>query len=226
MYTYMSICIYIKEKNTVCHIWFMCNTFRGCLILVVSSTFLCWGIAHVRCYWSCLPWIVAWSWRKGWCYQHISHLLSYLSPSLSIQDTPTVTDTDAYKWLSALPAIFFQQPLPGGCQLVWLTASDPLSRSLHPGLFLPSTHTHQCHYSSMCIRSCTSFSSSRFSFAEWFVSSVPLNGMCLFSAFSANLDVDATLEKTKQNKEKKKQKTKKHFPKLWRVGDFWGWAQQ
>lgn len=79
MYTYMSICIYIKQKNTVCHIWFMCNTFSGCLKLVVSNTLLCWGIAHVRCYWSCLPWIVAWSWWKDnvtstfFTYCHISH---------------------------------------------------------------------------------------------------------------------------------------------------------
>ena len=36
----MSICIYIKEKNTVCHIWFMCSTFSGCLKLVLSSTLL------------------------------------------------------------------------------------------------------------------------------------------------------------------------------------------
>lgn len=69
-----------KTENTVCHIWFMCNTFSGCLKLVVSSTLLCWGIAHMRCYWSCLPWIVAWSWWKDnvtstfLTYCHISHL--------------------------------------------------------------------------------------------------------------------------------------------------------
>lgn len=51
---------------------------------------------------------------------------------------------------------------------------------------------------------------------KWFVSSVPLNGMCLFSAFSANLDVDATLKKnnnkktTKQKKKETKKKTNKH----------------
>lgn len=84
MYTYMSICIYIKQKNTVCHIWFMCNTFSGCLKLVLSSTLLCWGIAHVQCYWSCLTWTVAWSW---WKENVTSTFLTYCkvsSPSLSI----------------------------------------------------------------------------------------------------------------------------------------------
>lgn len=80
----MSICIYIKQKNTVCHIWFMCNTFSGCLKLVLSSTLLCWRIAHVQCYWSCLTWTVAWSWWKD---NVTSTFLTYCkvsSPSLSI----------------------------------------------------------------------------------------------------------------------------------------------
>lgn len=84
MYTYMSICIYIKQKSTVCHIWFMCNTLSGCLELVLSSTLLCWGRAHVQCYWSCLTWTVAWSWWKD---DVTSTFLTYCKvslPSLSI----------------------------------------------------------------------------------------------------------------------------------------------
>lgn len=137
MYTYMSICIYIKQKNTVCHIWFMCNTFSGCLKLVISSTLLCRGIAHVRCYWSCLPWIVAWSWWKDnvtstfLTYCHISHLHWVL------QATPTVTDTNTQVTLLTAHQLY-QWSLPWGRQLVWLTASCTLSRPT-PGSF---SHTH------------------------------------------------------------------------------------
>lgn len=58
MYTYMFICIYIKQENTVCHIWFVCNTFSGCLNLGVSRN------THMQCFWSCLPWTVACSLRR------------------------------------------------------------------------------------------------------------------------------------------------------------------
>lgn len=80
----MSICIYIKQNNTVCHIWFMCNTFSGCLKLVISSTLLCWGIARVRCSWSCLPWIVAWSWWKDNVTSTFLTYCNFSSLSLSI----------------------------------------------------------------------------------------------------------------------------------------------
>lgn len=58
-------------------------------------------------------------------------------------------------------------------------------------------------------------------FVERFLSSVPLYGMCLFSAFSANLDVNATLKKNVKERERERKKPK-HISKLWRVGGFGG----
>lgn len=152
MYTYMSICIYIKQKNTVCHIWFMCNTFSGCLKLVISSTLLGWGIAHVRCYWSCLPWTVAWSWWKD---NVTSTFLTYCHISQRHRELQS-----AHTQVTLLTAHrLYQWPLPWGRQLAWLTASStptPLSAPL--GLFSP---THQCRYNSTCLL-CISFSSLHF----------------------------------------------------------------
>lgn len=62
----------------------MCNTFSGCLKLVLSSTLLCWGVAHVQCYWSCLTWTVAWSWWKDNVTSTFLTYCNVSSPSLSI----------------------------------------------------------------------------------------------------------------------------------------------
>lgn len=70
MYTYMFICIYIKQKNTVCHIWFVCNTFSGCLKLGVSRN------THMQCFWSCLPWTVACSLRKDVTSTFVTYCLN------------------------------------------------------------------------------------------------------------------------------------------------------
>lgn len=173
MYTYMSICIYIKQKNTVCHIWFMCNTFSGCLKLVISSTLLGWGIAHVRCYWSCLPWTVAWSWWKDnvtstfLTYCHISQRHRELQPAHT--QVTLLTAHRLYQW-----------PLPWGRQLVWLTASSTPTPLSAPWVFFPPhisavTAQHACYVfaSHPCI-----------SFVEWFVSTqwhVPF--FCFFCKF-------------------------------------------
>lgn len=95
----------------------------------------------------------------------------------------------------------FQWSLPVGCQLVWLTASSTLRWYLTPG---PSPHTHISAIMTQHAYNHVLASHPHISFVEWFVSSVPLNGMCLFSAFSANLDVDATLKNLKNTTEKKK----------------------
>lgn len=155
----------------------------------------------MRCYWSCLPWIVAWSWWKDnvtstfFTYCHISHLhwVYRTHPQSRIHKNTQVTLLTAHQ--------LYQWSLPWGHQLVWLTASYTLRRYPARGLsFCYHTHTsvplqlnmHTIMYLLLTLT---------FLLLKWFVSHVPLNGMCLFSAFSANLDVDATLKKkTKQIK--------------------------
>lgn len=48
MYTYMSICIYVQQKNTVCHILFCVQHFQWMSNTGWSGTLLCRRIAHVR----------------------------------------------------------------------------------------------------------------------------------------------------------------------------------
>lgn len=148
-----------KTENTVCHIWFMCNTFSGCLKLVVSSTLLCWGIAHMRCYWSCLPWIVAWSWRKDnvtstfLTYCHISHLhwVYRTHPQSQIQ---THTGDSSH-----CPPTF---PLISSCRMSAGVTDSLIHPEMVPNPRAFSPYTHQCHYDLTCIQSCTCLSSSRF----------------------------------------------------------------
>lgn len=170
MYTYMSICIYIKQKNTVTFD-FMCNTFCGCPKMVVSSTLLCWGTSSMLL-------DVAWSWQKGRCYQHISHLTLIF----------TQTHSDSHKKKTKKKTYQGDSSLPTSSTEGWLETN-----------FYPWKHTHQCHYSSTHTQSCCH---PRSYFINSFVSILPLDGMCLFSAFSANLDVNATLKIN--NKEKKR----------------------
>lgn len=144
MYTYMSICIYIKQKNTVCHIWFMCNTFSGCLKLVISSTLLCWGIARVRCSWSCLPWTVAWSWWKD---NVTSTFLTYCNvSSLSLSITGRTNSHTLTQVTLFTARQLYQCSLP---QRTSAGVTDGLSKPrLPPGFFNPlSKHilTHWCH---------------------------------------------------------------------------------
>ena len=207
MYTYMSICIYIKKKNTVCHIWFMCNTFSGCLKLVVSSTLLCRGIAHVRCYWSCLPWIVAWSWRKDnvtstfLTYCHISHLHW-------VYRTHPQSRTQTHRWLSSLPCQLTSDLFPPRTSAGVTDCLLNPRRYLPPDLFFsPYIPTHQCHYSSTCIQSCTCFSSSHFFCStQWHV---PF--FCFFCEFGCRCHTEKnnTKKTNKTNKKKKKQKKNK-----------------
>lgn len=143
MYTYMSICIYIKQKNTVCHIWFMCNTFSGCLKLVISSTLLCWGIARVRCYWSCLPWIVAWSWRKD---NVTSTFLTYCNvSSLSLSITGRTNSHTLTQVTLFTARQLYQWSLP---QRTSAGVTDGLSTPRSLGSFNPPPPcilTHRCH---------------------------------------------------------------------------------
>lgn len=95
----------------------------------------------MRCYWSCLPWIVAWSWWKD---NVPSTFLTYchISPFHRVYRTHPRT----LKHTQVTP--YCQPMLP----------MISLRRYLRPGPFpIP---THQCHYRSTCIQPCTCFSSS------------------------------------------------------------------
>lgn len=136
MYTYMSICIYIKQKNTVCHIWFMCNTFSGCLKLVVSSTLLCWGNS------SCAMLLdVAWSWRKDNVTSTFLTYLSYLSPSEYTGHTHSHRHKHT-RWLSSLPTNFTGDLFPKDVSWCdWLPHAPLTWLPLPQGLFSPHAHT-------------------------------------------------------------------------------------
>lgn len=110
----------------------------------------------------------------------------------------------------------YQWSLPRGRQPVWLTASNTLRQYLPQGR--SPIPTHQCHYSSTCIQSCTCFSSSHiFCWMVCFSCStqwhVPF--FCFFCEFGCWCH-------TEKNKYKKR--NKKYVSKLWRMG-VWGWAQ-
>lgn len=149
--------------------------------------------------WSCLPWIVAWSWWKDvtstfLTYCHMSHL------HLVLQATPTVTHIQVHTYTHTHTQVtpptahqLYRWSLSWGRQCDWLPRTQvstlPQAFFLNPHI---SAITAQHAYNHVLA------SHPYISFVEWFVSSVPLNGMCLFSAFSANLDVNATLKKIQQ----------------------------
>lgn len=178
IYTCIHICLYVYtwSRRTlslliyVQHVQWMSNT--GCF--QHSSLF---GNS------SCAMLLdVAWSWLKGQRYQHISHRTVILLTFRVCRTHPQVT-----KWLSTLPTIptgdLFQK------NVSWCDSSRwylPWGHSPNPSIL-----THQCHYSSAHIQSCCH---PHKSFLEWFLSSDPLNGMCLFSPFSGNLDVNLHAE--------------------------------
>lgn len=168
--------------------------------------------------WSCLPWIVAWSWWKDNVTSTFFHLLSYVSPSLSITGRThshrhTHIRTHTHRWLLPLPTNFTSDLFPEDVSWCdWLPLAPQVGT--YHWAFFPNPHisanTAQHAYNHVLA------SHPYISFVEWFVSSVPLNGMCLFSAFSANLDVNATLKKYNNNK-------KTCFQTV--EGEGLGWAQ-
>lgn len=92
--------------------------------------------------WSCLPWIVAWSWWKDnvtstfLTYCHMSHLHWVL------QAAPTVTDTHTYahthRWLPPLPTNFTSDLFPEDVSWCdWLPLAPQVGT---PGPF-SQTHT-------------------------------------------------------------------------------------
>lgn len=219
MYTYMSICIYIKQKNTVCHIWFMCNTFSGCLKLVVSSTLLCWGIAHLRCYWSCLPWIVAWSWWKDnvtstfLTYCHISHLhWIYRTHAHSHRHIHTHRG-DSPHCPPSLPVISFPEDV-SWCDWLPRTPCD----GTYPRGFFPYTHTSVPLQLNM----------HTIMYLLLILTFLLLNGLFLVfhsmacAFFLLFLQIWMSMPHWKK---KRKRKKKNHVSKLWRVVGVWGWAQ-
>lgn len=164
--------------------------------LVISSTLLCRGIAHVGL--ELLAMDCSLIMMKG-CYQHISHLLSYVSPSPSTTGhshthTGAHIHTHTHRWLPPLPTNFTGDLFPE--DVSWCDWLPRTQVSTLPQAFFLNPHisaiTAQHAYNHVLA------SHPYISFVEWFVSSVPLNGMCLFSAFSANLDVNATLKKIQQ----------------------------
>lgn len=179
----MSICIYMKQKDTVCHIWFMCNTFSGCLKVVVSSILLCLGIAYVWSYWNCLPWIVAWSWWKDNVTStfltdcHISHLhWVYRTHPQSRTETHT--------------------QLTPHCPST-LPVNSSLRRFLPPG---PSSHSHtpvplqrNMHRTTYLLLVLT------FLLLNSLFPVFHSLSCAFFSAFSANLDVNFTLRKNERH---------------------------
>lgn len=83
-----------------------------------------------------------------------------------------------------------------------------------------SSHAHTSVPLQLNTQSRVLASHSHVIFVEWFLSSVPLYGMCLFSAFSANLDVNATLKKNVKESEREKE-TKTYFETV-EGRRFWG----
>lgn len=203
----MSICIYIKQKNTVCHIWFMCNTFSDCLKLVLSSTLLSWGIAHVQCYWSCLTWTVAWSWWKDNVTSTFITYCKVSSPSLSITSH---TNSHTLTQVTLFTARQLYQWSPPRRTSAGVT--DGLSTPrLWPWDFNPPPPSS--HISAI---------KAQYAYNHVLASCffcVPHDGMCLFSAFSANLDVDA--KPGKKTTKITNKKNNKHISKPLRV-KFWG----
>lgn len=126
--------------------------------------------------------------------------------------------SQTHRWLSSLPANYTSDLYPEDVSWCdWLPlppqvgTPTPAFSSLSPHISAITAQHAYNHVlaSHLCI-----------SFVDWFVSSVPLDGMCLFSAFSANLDVDATLKKKKYNNNKKNKTTKNMFPNCggWGLG--------
>lgn len=143
MYTYVSICIYIKQMNTVCHIWFMCNTFSGCLNL--SSTLLCLGDSSCWILLELLAMDCSLIMTKGSCYQHISHLLS--KPHRHwIYRTQPLTHTHMHRYTQMFKNTILWLPhSPSECSFP--TSFSSSYTHTHP-------HTHQCHYYFTFVWSC------------------------------------------------------------------------